>query len=171
VFYPYFWSGRDGLTDALMVEESDPAFRDFLRAGSARIVLPIRRGWERLVGSRLSLGLPPGLSQLESSTSPISADDPYLAIVDEIRESQDVEHGGVATGESWPVVLPTTLVAFDGTPMPQYDTPCKKREVKAEATEVGATGKPDGANASSSAPSSNGAKTAGSRSTTGSGKA
>jgi hypothetical protein len=124
VFYPYFWTGRDDWPEALRRRDPDPAFQDFLRAGSARIVLPLRRGWERLVGSRLGLQLPPWPTTPEPSTSPLPGGDPFLDITEEIREAEDRLFGGTPSGRPWSVVLPTTLVAFDGTPMPTYPTAC-----------------------------------------------
>lgn len=121
IFYPYFWSGRDDWTEAMLREDPDPLFAQFLKAGSARVVLPTRPGFERLVGSRLHLKLP---SPALPASAPQSSDGPYLDIAEEIRAAQDATLGGSPSGKPWPVVLPTTLVALDGTPMPTYRTPC-----------------------------------------------
>jgi hypothetical protein len=124
MLYPYFWTGRSDWPEALQRQDADPSFRDFLRAGAARIVLPVRRGWEQMVGSRLSLHLPAWPNEPKTSTAPFLNDDPFLEITEEIREAQDQLRGGVPSGDPWPIILPTTLVAFDGTPMPSYPTAC-----------------------------------------------
>ncbi|WP_215453379.1 hypothetical protein [Streptomyces sp. ATCC 21386] len=121
IFYPYFWTGRPDWPEALARSDPDPLFSQFLRAGSARLVVPVRPGFERLVGSRLHLRLP---SPAVPAAEPQPADGPYLDIAEEIRAAQDATLGGVPCGKSWPVVLPTTLVALDGTPMPVYPTAC-----------------------------------------------
>ena len=60
-----------------------------------------------------------------TSPAPVPSDDPSLPIADEIRAAQDLA-GGKPDGKPWPVVLPTTLVALDGTPMEEYPTVCDK---------------------------------------------
>jgi hypothetical protein len=120
IFYPYFWTGRDDWPQAMVRDDPDPTYADFLRAGSARVVLPVRPGYERLVGSRLHLDL---LQTPISPTAPQPSTGPYLDIAEEIRASQDATVGGRPTGPRWPVVVPTTLVALDGTPMPTFAQP------------------------------------------------
>jgi hypothetical protein len=119
--YPYFWTGREDWPEALARQDADPLFAQFLRSGSARVVLPVRPGFERVVQSRLSLRLP---SAAISAASPLPAVGPYLDIAEEIRESQNSQQGGKPSGSPWSVVVPTTLVALDGTPMPTYATAC-----------------------------------------------
>jgi hypothetical protein len=140
VLYPYFWTGRDDWPEALHRQDADPLFRDFLRAGAARVVLPVRRGWERMVGSRLSLRIPAWPKEPKLSTAPIRSGDPFLEIAEEIREAQDMLRGGVPSGDPWPVVLPTTLVAFDGTPMPTYTTACDPPPIPLPAIEEDSDG-------------------------------
>jgi hypothetical protein len=121
IFYPYFWTGRDDWPEALARQDPDPLFAQFIRAGSARVVLPVHPGFERVVGSRLHLKLP---SPAVAPSAPQPADGPYLDIAEEIRAAQDALAGGKPSGRPWPVVLPTTLVALDDTPMPSYPTAC-----------------------------------------------
>jgi hypothetical protein len=120
VVYPYFWAGRDDWPAALLTANPDPDFAHFLGAGLARIVLPVRPGFENVVESRLGLDLP---EPFTTSPAPVASDDPSLPIADEIRAAQE-RSGGVPDGQPWPIVLPTTLVALDGTPMPSYPTVC-----------------------------------------------
>jgi hypothetical protein len=93
---------------------------EFLRSGYARLVLPVRPGFETVVESRLNLDLP---EPFHATPAVASAKDPSLSIADEIRAAQDLA-GGQADGDPWPVILPTTLVALDGTSLPWYPTAC-----------------------------------------------
>jgi hypothetical protein len=109
-------------------------FTQFLRAGAARAVLPIRPGFERAVESRLHLRLP---SPVIPASAPQPSTGPSIDIAEEIRAAQDINVGGEPRGTPWPVVLPTTLIALDGTRMPKYPTQCDPRP-KAEGTPSGA---------------------------------
>jgi hypothetical protein len=120
ILYPYFWTGRDDWPEAALRTDPDPQMVQFLRSGYARLVLPVRPGFETVVESRLNLDLPEPFTATPPATS---ADDPSLPIADEIRAAQDLA-GGVPDGDPWPITLPTTLVALDGTPLPWQPTPC-----------------------------------------------
>ena len=52
--YPYFWSDRQ--VDRLFLRHSDPAHREFLRAGAARVVVPIVPGLEDELTAFVDLG-------------------------------------------------------------------------------------------------------------------
>ena len=120
VLYPYFWTGRDDWPEASLRTDVDPEFARFLSAGAARVVLPIRPGFELLVASRLGLDLP---EPFVAGAAAMSSGDPSLAIADELRAAQDSSRG-TPDGKPWPITLPTTLVALDDTPMPTYPTAC-----------------------------------------------
>ena len=51
---PYFWSDRQ--VDRLFLRHSDLAHRDFLRAGAARVVVPIAPGFEEELTAFIDLG-------------------------------------------------------------------------------------------------------------------
>jgi hypothetical protein len=110
LLYPYFWTGRDDWPEQSVQSDPDPLFAQFLRAGAARIVLPVRRGFERVVCSRLGLPLERGWF---SDPAPIPREEPWLSIVEEIQSYQRGGDEGVPVGAPWEVVLPTTLVALD----------------------------------------------------------
>lgn len=46
VLYPYFWSNRESRSYKMFLHHADRTHRDFLRAGAARVLITIRRGWE-----------------------------------------------------------------------------------------------------------------------------
>lgn len=104
-FYPYFWGWKKGWKNRILLDDTDPAFGDFLRAGAARIVFPVRPGFEEAVTHYLETGQiwnggpPPDIS---GST--------YLPIIKEIQEARGAPGAEQPVGEPWLVHLPTTLV-------------------------------------------------------------
>lgn len=57
VLYPYFWSNSEMRAYKMYLDHEDRIHRDFLRAGSARVVLTIRRGWENAFVNAVENGL------------------------------------------------------------------------------------------------------------------
>jgi hypothetical protein len=104
-YFPYFWGWKPGWKNRLLLDDTDPTFADFLRAGAARVVFPVRPGFEAAVvhylesGEIWNGGAPPDIS---SSL--------YLPIVTEIQEQTGAPQGEVPVGDPWLVHLPTTLV-------------------------------------------------------------
>jgi hypothetical protein len=121
VLYPYFWARRQTWIDRAHLKSDDPLFIDFLKAGYARVVVPVRRGFEPAVCFYLCTGLPwlggdlPPIG--DRTQSPL-----YLDIAEEIKALT----GGGTTGETetpvgepWEYSLPTTLIKLrddDGLP-------------------------------------------------------
>ena len=56
VFYPYFWGRKDDWSKNVLLDDNDPMFAEFLRAGAARVVVPVRPGFEEAVASFLANG-------------------------------------------------------------------------------------------------------------------
>lgn len=104
-FYPYFWGWKPGWKNRIMLDDTDPAFGDFLRAGAARVVIPVRPGFEGAITHYLETselwngGPPPDLS---SSL--------YVPITREIAEATGAPGDEAPIGEPWEVRVPTTLV-------------------------------------------------------------
>lgn len=104
-FYPYFWGLKKGWKNRVLLDDADPAFGDFLRAGAARVVFPVRPGFEAAVihyldsGELWNGGPPPDIS---SSL--------YVPIVKEIQEATDAPGDEQPVGNPWQFSLPTTLV-------------------------------------------------------------
>lgn len=79
IFYPYFWGRKSEWPDVLNHESTDPLFELFLQAGYARVQVPVRLNYEKMV-----------LYFLESSKIWQEAEDAavskrYLPLVEEIR--------------------------------------------------------------------------------------
>ncbi len=92
VFYPYFWGrkpdpGAGRWVDKLtQIRDTDPQFEEFLKAGAARIVLPVRRGYEAALMHFVETG-----GEIWGGGDPPHVDEElYVSIVEEIREEQGV---------------------------------------------------------------------------------
>jgi hypothetical protein len=84
--YPYFWTARQAWHRRLGLRHRDPFHEAFLRAGAARVVLPIRPGWEKAALSLLETGTIDGLD---------GTDSPYLTIAEEIENFAKTNYPGI----------------------------------------------------------------------------
>jgi hypothetical protein len=103
--YPYFWGWKKAWNKRILLDDTDPAFAAFLRAGAARVVFPVRPGFESAIlhfletGEIWNGGPPPDVNSAL-----------YVPIVKEIQEAQGAPGDEVPQGDPWLVHLPTTLV-------------------------------------------------------------
>ena len=119
VFYPYFWSRKATWVERFSKQEIDPVFLEFLRAGSARVVVPVRPGFEAAVTHFQETGkLWGGDGEPPRINSPL-----YVSIIDEIRERTGAPRGEIPVGEPWDNRVPTALVLV----RPESDLPKWKR--------------------------------------------
>lgn len=120
-YYPYFWGWKSAWHKHMLLDDVDPQFSDFLRAGAARVVFPVRPGFEAAVihyletGEIWNGGPPPDIS---SSL--------YVPIVKEIQEATGAPGSEVPVGDPWLVHLPTTLVRL----RPNNDLPEWKKDAQ-----------------------------------------
>lgn len=109
VLYPYFWGRRARWISAIQMSDADSEFAAFLRAGAARIQLPVRPGFEKAVAHFCQFG-----EIWEGNDPPLRDDDHYIPIVDEIAANLGrFEGDGVPYpegAEPWEVRIPTELV-------------------------------------------------------------
>ena len=105
LFYPYFWGRKKTWHDRALRDHDDPLFAEFLRAGSARAVIPVRPSFEGDLRYFLLTG---GL--WGGSDMPDISDQNYLPITEEMKERSGASGKERAEGESWEVRLPTKLV-------------------------------------------------------------
>jgi hypothetical protein len=110
--YPYFWGRKSKWPDRIAVEDTDPAFEDFLKAGYCRAVVPVRLGFEGAVDHFLTFGELWMGGPLPTISSPL-----YLPIADEIAERLDRPGDEFPEGDPWDVRVATDLVYLraDGT--------------------------------------------------------
>jgi hypothetical protein len=105
VFYPYYWGRKSTWYDRLQRDCDDPVFGQFLRAGEARVVVPVRPGFEADIRYFLLTGQLWGGAELPNLT-----DATYLPITEEIKELSGASGKEVPQGDPWDVKLPTNLV-------------------------------------------------------------
>jgi hypothetical protein len=83
-FYPYFWGSTALAREKMLFNHPDPTHREFLRAGYARVVIPIRPGFEADFVSFVENGSFDGASQ-----------SPYMTIAEEIRAKAQTNYAGI----------------------------------------------------------------------------
>lgn len=118
IFYPYFWARAKKWRDLMGVEyAADPQFEDFLTAGYARVVVPVRPGFEPAVEHYRQTGKIWSGGKLPTITDP-----DYLPIVEELKARLNAPGSEEPVGEPWEVELPTQLVKLRETPtLPRWD--------------------------------------------------
>lgn len=82
IFYRYFWGRKCTWADKLKEEANDPIFQQFLAAGSARVLVPIRDGYFDHVQYFLATGEIWGAA----GTPPLPGDPQYVSLAQEMRE-------------------------------------------------------------------------------------
>jgi hypothetical protein len=104
ICYPYYWADSTRWQDLAALVGTDANFADFLRAGSARVVIAARPGFEDQVNLYVYTGVPWGAGPL-----PAPGDPDYLSVADEIKAQQQ-RPSDVTVIDTWQVRLPTTLI-------------------------------------------------------------
>jgi hypothetical protein len=106
VYYPYFWGRKDQWVQNSIAADSDAVFESFLRAGAARVQVPVRPGYGKVLLYFLHTG-----EIWNGGEVPVLDNPLYVSLVEEIAESQDValDHAE-PYGDPWTYALPTTLV-------------------------------------------------------------
>lgn len=92
VFYPYFWGRKGGWVDVLNSDDVDPLFGQFLRAGAARVQVPVRPGFVEAMDYFLKRGIPwNGGEPPHIEDSADTGDPPFIPIIQELREQTGAE--------------------------------------------------------------------------------
>jgi len=100
--YPYFWGKKSRWTMLYTIEDNDPIFTAFLQAGAARVIVPVRPGYEDAVVQYMESG-----EIWSGGDIPSMRDkgDLYVSVYDDLlKKDPPVE------GLPWEIVLPTNLV-------------------------------------------------------------
>lgn len=125
--YPYFWSDRQ--IERLFLRHPDPIHRDFLRAGAARVIVPIVPGFEEELTSFIDKGrvgqLPNG-HRFRPVVSAVTAAHQQFAggngetwhHDDDDGGEEDAENGGRTLIASWTEYTPTGALDLDVVTMP-----------------------------------------------------
>ncbi|TBN06813.1 hypothetical protein EYD45_02700 [Hyunsoonleella flava] len=95
-FYPYYWGRKEGWINKLNLKDNDPLFEKFLKAGYARVLVPIRLGFERQIYNSNMIKI-----EIPDIDSSYLMEDEFaensLAIIEEITDQYDLE-GEIGTG-------------------------------------------------------------------------
>jgi hypothetical protein len=120
LYYPYFWGRKAKWGELILIQDLDPDFEAFLSAGAARVVIPVRPGFEAALAHYAETGdvwmgeeIPDMFSEL------------YVSIVAEIK-ARNAAPGEEMCVAEWDVRLPTTLViAREDNELPTWPrVPC-----------------------------------------------
>jgi hypothetical protein len=97
IFYPYFWGNKADWVTTSQIEDDDPLFTRFLQAGSARVQVPVRPGFDTSIGIFLAgLGIWKNDSILVNSGDG-ELDPLFLSVLNELKEqlgNQNIEGMG-----------------------------------------------------------------------------
>eukprot|EP00172_Hildenbrandia_rubra_P003939 Plantae.Rhodophyta-Hildenbrandia_rubra.ctg706.p1 GENE.Plantae.Rhodophyta-Hildenbrandia_rubra.ctg706~~Plantae.Rhodophyta-Hildenbrandia_rubra.ctg706.p1 ORF type:complete len:753 (+),score=142.00 Plantae.Rhodophyta-Hildenbrandia_rubra.ctg706:706-2964(+) len=104
-FYPYFWARRNRWLDLFNIEDIDPQFQSFLQSGMARVVVPVRPGFEGHVEYFRRNG-----RVWSGRTPPQIGDGDFISIVEELKAQTGAPGDEEPIGDPWEIVLPTALV-------------------------------------------------------------
>ena len=117
LFYPYYWASKCKWVELFQSKDAaDPIFQSFLQSGMARIVIPVRVGFEEAVSYFMETGeIWNGGGLVIDSES-----DLYLSIVEEMQEIEGVVE------EEWQTTVPTslTIVQNQSAQLDEGGLPC-----------------------------------------------
>jgi hypothetical protein len=114
-YYPYFWGRTARWGELILIQDISPEFEEFLKAGAARVVVPVRPGFEAALAHYQETGdiwMGEGLPDI---FSPL-----YVSIIQEIKARNFAPGDEVCIAE-WDVQIPTTLVMLkDDETLPKW---------------------------------------------------
>ena len=114
-YYPYFWGRQSRWGELILIQDIDPQFEAFLKAGAARIVIPTRPGFEAALAHYQETG-----DIWMGEEIPDMFSDFYVSIIEEIKARNFAPSKEVCVAE-WDVKLPTTLVMLkDDETLPEW---------------------------------------------------
>ncbi|NNE05456.1 MAG: hypothetical protein HKN15_07005, partial [Xanthomonadales bacterium] len=104
--YPYYWADEKEWDELLAIENDDYQHAEFLKAGAARVLVPVRKNFHEKVHSFLVQG--PRALEFESEikiSSPL-----WLPLYQEIEEAQNPSSQNIAVEKCWETKVPTSLI-------------------------------------------------------------
>jgi hypothetical protein len=119
-YYPYFWGSKEDWVARSQRTDTDPDFAAFLSAGAARVLVPVRPGYEEALTYYLETG-----DVWNGGEAPVIDDELYVSIVDEMAAALDVSlDAAVPYGDPWEYTLPTSLVMLQAdSTLPTFGVP------------------------------------------------
>ena len=119
-YYPYFYGRLARWGDLLLIQDLDPQFEEFLKAGAARVVIPVRPGFEAALAHYHETG-----DIWMGEEMPDMFGDQYVSIIEEIK-ARNYEPADEVCVAEWDVRLPTTLVMLkDDATLPEWESTVK----------------------------------------------
>lgn len=103
-YYPYFWGRTSRWGELILIQDLSPEFEEFLKAGAARVVVPVRPGFEAALAHYQETG-----DIWMGEEMPDMFSDLYVSIIQEIKARNFAPSDEICV-EEWDVNLPTTLV-------------------------------------------------------------
>lgn len=103
-YYPYFWGRRARWGELILIQDISPQFEEFLKAGAARVVVPVRPGFEGALLHYQETGF-----LWMGEEMPDMFSEQYVSIIEEIKARNFAPGKEVCVAE-WDTKLPTTLV-------------------------------------------------------------
>jgi Type II secretion system (T2SS), protein G len=104
--YPYFWGSETVGRDKMLFTHADPEHEKFLRAGYARVVLPVRPGFEVDFTTLVEEGSLSGISN-----------SPYLPVAQDIAHFAKTNYAGIPPAnpetESRPLLFPEQRATWE----------------------------------------------------------
>jgi hypothetical protein len=117
LYYPYFWGRKKNWVDITQISDPDPLFEQFLKAGAARVVVPVPLAYYESVIyllQRHKRALSLSEKVWRGGERPLldDKDGLYISIAEELRNQTDDLSGAKPDPnvEPWYFTLPTTLV-------------------------------------------------------------
>lgn len=106
--YPYFYGRKPGWVDKMKMlsEQADPDFTHFLRAGMAKVLVPVRVPMTRAMLHFLDTG------EVWAGEDAPLASDRAISIMDDLSDVQDIEQTPKEVGNPWVIKMPTSLVTL-----------------------------------------------------------
>jgi hypothetical protein len=95
-FHPYYWGRKGNWRQRALLQDVDPLFAEFVKAGAARIVVAVRPGFEAAVAHFLDTGEVWDGADLPPIGSPL-----YVSIIEEIRERDRAPGAELPQGTPW----------------------------------------------------------------------
>ena len=114
-YYPYFWGRQARWGELILIQDIDPQFEAFLKAGAARVVIPARPGFEAALAHYQETG-----DIWMGEEIPDMFSDFYVSIIEEIKARNFAPGKEICVSE-WDVKFPTTLVMLkDDATLPEW---------------------------------------------------
>lgn len=109
VLYPYYWTDTNEWDDLVTLDHIDPQHGQFLRAGAARVLVPVRDNFRDVVHNFFALG-----RRALDFAEEVEVTDPlWLPLYKEIEEQKGAPSRREEVIRCWPERVSTTLVMLD----------------------------------------------------------